>query len=455
MTKGKGRRPSKAAPPPGQPADLTAAQAAAAIRAGTLSSEALVQACLARIDAVDADVKAWTFIDREDALARARHADRRAADGLASGPLLGVPVGVKDVIDVAGLPTECGSPLFRGFRPEQNSAAVAALEMAGAIVLGKTVTTELACFTPAATRNPRNMAHTPGGSSSGSAAAVAAGMVPLALGTQTAGSVIRPASFCGVFGLKPSFGTVSRQGVLLQSHTLDTVGVFARSIEDLALAAEAMCRYDPDDRYSVAYARGSLAALAMEPPPVTPRLGLVRTPAWEETDAVTRDAFAELADELGDGLTELEISGLGEAIDAQRTVQRAENSAYYGPFARRAPELLSQGLLEHLKTGTRIPARDYIDAVRLREVVYANFLRAIDGFDALVTPAAPGPAPAGFITTGNPVFNGVWTYLGVPAVTLPLMEAEGLPIGVQLIGRRLDEGRLLRTARWLMGRLGG
>lgn len=453
MANGKGRQ-AKAAPPPGPPADLTATQAAAAIRAGTLSSEALVLACLARIDALDGDLKAWAFIDRDDALARARAVDRRAAEGLASGPLLGVPVAVKDVIDVAGLPTECGSPLFRGFRPEQNAASVAALEMAGAIVIGKTVTTELACFTPAATRNPRNMAHTPGGSSSGSAAAVAAGMVPLALGTQTAGSVIRPASFCGVLGLKPTFGTVSRQGVLLQSHTLDTVGVFARSIEDLALAADAMCRHDPDDAYSVAYARGNLGALAMEAPAATPRLGFVKTPAWEEADAITHEAFAELYEELGEGIADVEIEGLGDAIDAQRMVQRAENSAYYGPFARRAPELLSQGLLEHLKTGARIPAREYIDAVRLREVVYASFLRAIDGFDALVTPAAPGPAPSGFITTGNPVFNGVWTYLGVPAVTLPLMEADGLPIGVQLVGRRFDEGRLLRTARWLAERLG-
>jgi Asp-tRNA(Asn)/Glu-tRNA(Gln) amidotransferase A subunit family amidase len=458
MAKAKAQRRRKENTPvalPREPADMTAAEAAAAVRSGAITSEALVLACLNRIGAADGELRAWAFLDRDDALERARYADRVIAKGFGSGPLHGVPVGIKDIIDVAGMPTECGSPLFRGFRPEQNAPVVAALEAAGAVVIGKTVTTELATLTPSPTRNPRNLAHTPGGSSSGSAAAVAAGMVPLALGTQTAGSVIRPASFCGIYGYKPTFGLIPRRGVLLQSHTLDTVGVFARTIDDIALIANTVCRHDPDDRYSARHARPDFVALAAEAPPEEPRLALVKTPAWEETDAITREAFAEFAAELGASLSEVDIPGLGEGVEAQRTVQRCENASYYGAFARRAPELISAQLLEHIKNGTRVPARDYIDAVRLREMVYANLLRSLEGFAAIVTPAAPGPAPSDHLTTGNPIFNGVWTWLGVPAITLPLLEADGLPIGVQLVGRRHDDARLMRTARWLVARLAG
>lgn len=437
------------APPLGLSADLTATAAAAAIQAGELSSTELVAACLERVAAAEPDVQAWACLDRDLALAQARAADEFRQEGKGVGPLHGVPVGIKDVIDTAELPTQCGSAIFKDFRPSKDSACVAALRAAGAVILGKTVTTELASLTPAGTRNPRNLAHTPGGSSSGSAAAVAAGMVPVALGTQTAGSTIRPGSFCGVYAFKPTFGLVSRRGVLLQSHTLDTVGVYARSIEDIALVAEAIAIHDPDDPFSLPGSRPRLTSIASSEPPLPPLFAFVKTPAWGETDEILREAYGELVAELGGRIDEIELPSLADAIEAQRIVQAAENAAYYGLYRERAPELVSEGLAERLKSGARIAAQDYIRAVNMRDRLYAGVEDVLRNYSAILTPAAPGPAPKGFATTGNAIFNGMWTYLGVPAVSLPLLEAEGLPIGVQLIGARRDDGRLLRTARWL------
>ena len=436
-------------------ADLTATAAATAIRAGDLSARDLVQACLDRTAALEPEVRAWAALDPAHALAQATAADEQRQTGNGVGPLHGIPVGIKDVIDTADQPTECGSTIFNGYRPTHDAACVAALRAAGAVIMGKTVTTELASLTPAATRNPRNLGHTPGGSSSGSAAAVAAGMVPIALGTQTAGSVIRPAAFCGVFGFKPTLGLISRRGVLLQSHTLDTVGIMARSIEDIVLAADVLGQHDPDDPVSFPSSRPRLSEIAFSEPPLDPLFAFVKTPAWAATDEITREAFAELVAELGARVIEIDMPSLETAIEAQRVVQSAENAAYYGLYRERAPELLSEGLKERLKSGARVAAQDYIRAVNLRDRVYPAIAEVLGQVNAILTPAAPGPAPKGLGSTGDPVFNGLWTWAGVPAITLPLLEADGLPIGVQLIGARRDDGRLLRTARWLVRHLNG
>ena len=437
------------------PADLTASEAAAAIRGRELSSEALVSDCLARIDALEPEVKAWAFIDREHALAQARDADADVREGKGLGQLHGVPVGIKDVIDTMDMPTEANSALFKGFRPRVDASCVAALRAAGAIIMGKTVTAELASSTPGPTRNPRNLAHTPGGSSSGSAAAVACGMVPLALGTQTAGSVIRPASFCGIYGFKPTFGLISRHGVLLQSHTLDTIGLYGRTVEDLALVADAVAVHDPQDPASIAMARPRLSAIAATEPPLPPLFAFVKSPAWPLTDKVTREAFGELAAELGVRAVEVEMTSLAQAMDCQRIVQAAENAAYYGFFRERAPELLSEGITERLKSGARISAQDYIRAVNMRDAIYQSIEQLLTQFSAILMPSALGPAPKGLGATGDPIMNGMWTFLGTPSVSLPLLEAAGMPIGVQLIGARRDDGRLLRTARWLARHLAG
>jgi Asp-tRNA(Asn)/Glu-tRNA(Gln) amidotransferase A subunit family amidase len=280
-------------------------------------------------------------------------------------------------------------------------------------------------------------------------------MVPLALGTQTAGSVIRPASFCGIYGFKPTLGLISRHGVILQSHTLDTVGVYGRTVEDLALVADAMAIHDTQDPVSLVGSRPSLGAIAGSEPPLPPLFAFVRTPAWEQTAPVLKDAFAELIAELGGRIEEVEMPTLAQAVACQRIVQSAENAAYYGIFLERKPELVSEGLTERLKAGARIAAQDYIRAVNMREKIYASVEEVLGQYSAILAPSSLGPAPKGLSSTGDAVMNGLWTYLGVPCINLPLLEADGLPIGVQLIGARRDDGRLLRTARWLARHLAG
>ncbi len=435
---------------------LGLAAAAAEIAAGRLTSEALVTACLERISSRDPDIGAFAWADPAYALEQARNADRWRQTGKGCGPLHGVPVAIKDIIDTADMPTGNGSPIFAGRRPAKDAPCVAALRSTGAIILGKTVTTELALLTPAETKNPVAPGHTPGGSSAGSAAAVAAGMVPAALGTQTAGSVLRPASYCGIYGFKPTLGLISRRGVLMQSHTLDTVGVLTRSVEDAALIVDCMSAYDPDDAASFPRSQPNLAGIAAEAPPVAPILAFIKTPAWNDADPRMHAAFAELADVLGDTLEEIEAPLLADVIEWQRIVQLAENAAYYGPLLDHHSDKLSPGLRQRLTEGSAVAVRKYLEAIAAREEACAKVSQLFSRYTAILTPAAPGPAPKreeGI--TGSPVFNGLWTYLGLPAISLPLLEADGLPIGVQLVGPARDDGRLLRTARWLEDHLSG
>jgi Asp-tRNA(Asn)/Glu-tRNA(Gln) amidotransferase A subunit family amidase len=351
--------------------------------------------------------------------------------------------------------TQNGSAFYKDRQPADDAACVATLRQAGCVIIGKTVTTELATLTPGKTCNPHNLGHTPGGSSSGSAAGVADGMFPLALATQTGGSVIRPASFCGIFGLKPTFGMISRVGVTMQSHTLDTVGVYGRSIADLALLADALSGHDARDPQSY-YPRAAtnMVRIAAEKPPVTPYFCFVKTPAWEVADPIAKEAIAELIAELGDRVEEMEMPSLAAVAAHAATVGGAENAGYYGPIADVAGEAMSAMLRERIEKGRRISAETYINALNARE----RAASAIDtqlslSHTAIITLAAPGPAPKSLASTGNPAFNAPWTYLGHPCVTLPLLEANGLPIGVQLIGARRDDARLLRTAQWLVDHL--
>ena len=433
---------------------LGAIDAARSIAQGEITSEALVAACLGRIAARDGDVRAWAHLDPEHALRTAREADEARVEGKGGGPLHGVPIGIKDVIDTADYPTEHGSPAFAGRRPEEDAAVVTALRAAGAIILGKTVTTELATLTPGVTRNPRNTAHTPGGSSSGSAAAVADAMVPIALGTQTGGSVIRPASFCGVYGFKPTFGLVPRPGVLAQAPSLDTLGVFGRSIEDLALVGDVLQAYDPRDPASIAQSRPSLRSLATMAWPVAPTFAYVRSPAWAAADPRLHEAFGELVEALGDRVVEVDIDlVIQQGLTAARVIQKVELACHFGPVLDSSPGLVSRRLAGDIEEGRALKGVDYAAALAARKTFHAIVDDIFLNHGTILTPAAPGPAPEGLETTGNPVFNAFWTYLGVPAVTLPLLEADGLPIGVQLVGARRDDGRLLRTARLLVEQL--
>ncbi|PIW25715.1 MAG: amidase [Rhodospirillales bacterium CG15_BIG_FIL_POST_REV_8_21_14_020_66_15] len=433
-------------------ADLNATEAAAKIASGEITSVELISACLERIQEREPDVQAWAHLDPEYALEQARMRDAERASGRPVGPLHGVPAGVKDIFDTIAWPTENGTVLDAGRRPGQDSAAVQLLRHAGAVIMGKTVTTELAVYGPGKTRNPHNPAHTPGGSSSGSAAAVAAGMVPLAIGSQTNGSVIRPASFCGVYGFKPTFGRISRSGVLFLSQALDHVGVFARSIEDIALIGDALMRYDPLDPDMTPQGQAGLAETAASEPPLKPNLFFVKTAAWDLADADCKEAFAELADALGGRCQEQALPGpFDDAVKVQNTVMNVDLAGSLARYYELGADKLSPTLKGMIEQGRETRAVDYMGARAWKKIFNAALDEMFEECDAIITPATTGEAPQGLDTTGNPAFCSLWSFCGVPAITVPLLVgARGLPIGVQLIGPRNDDARLLRTARWLV-----
>jgi Asp-tRNA(Asn)/Glu-tRNA(Gln) amidotransferase A subunit family amidase len=435
---------------------LPATEAARLIRQGVISSEQLVEACLARFREVDGQIQAWAFLDPHHALAQARAADEWRLQGKPTGPLHGVPVGVKDIFDTADMPTENGSVLYAGRTPSRDAAVIAMLRAAGAVIMGKTVTTEFAYFSPGKTRNPHNPEHTPGGSSSGSAAAVAAGMVPLALGSQTNGSTIRPAAFCGVVGFKPTHGLISRHGILPLSQTLDHVGLFARSIDDIALLAAQLVGYDERDPDTRPRARIPIVEVAAEEPPLPPMFAFVKTPYWQRVDEDTKEGFAELIEQLGEQVEEIEL--LPSAIDAwelHRTIMEAEMAANLEREWNKGRDRLSEQLRAQLERGRNVRAIDYQRALSRIAPIHESFVELFEQrYDAILTPAATGAAPKGLSSTGDPVFCTLWTLCGMPAISLPLLQsANGLPLGVQLVGPRDGDARLLRIARWLAARV--
>jgi Asp-tRNA(Asn)/Glu-tRNA(Gln) amidotransferase A subunit family amidase len=431
---------------------LTANQAAQGIRDGLFSAEDLVQACIAQIEAREPDVLAWAYFDPEHALTQAKRADEWRAEGKPLGPLHGVPVGIKDIIDTGDMPTEDGTPLHAGRNPWHDAKVVELLRSAGAVIMGKTVTTELATFAPGKTRNPHNPEHTPGGSSSGSAAAVAAGMVPLAIGTQTNGSLIRPAAYCGVFGFKPSRGLISRQGILRQSERLDQPGGFARSIEDLALLGEVLSAYDADEPGMSPRANIPMLRVCNEQPPMPPMLSLIKTPWWPQLDADTQEGFGELVEHLRGQVGEFVLPDSAAAVlDWHKAVMEADIAANYETEYERGADKLSGSLKQQIERGRNIKAADYIKSLARIPVVTEALDEIFDRYDAILTPAVAGAAPHGLESTGNPMFCTLWTFCGMPALSLPLLQAgNGLPVGIQLVGRVGDDARLLRTARWLV-----
>lgn len=435
------------------PCELDATAVAAAIRRGEITSEEAVRSCLERINAVDGAIQAWAHLDAELALGQARDADVARREGKPLGPLHGVPVALKDIFDTKDLPTEDGTVLHSGRRPILDSTPTALLRASGAVVLGKTVTTELATFSPGKTRNPHNPEHTPGGSSSGSAAAVASHMVPLALGSQTAGSTIRPASFCGIVGYKPTFGRISRHGVLLLSRALDHVGLFGRTVADVALLAGPLMAFDAKDPDMQPRAVPDFVGTAGEEPPVTPRLAFVKGAGWDEASEDVHGAFAELVETLGANVVEIALpEAFSGAIAWHRTIMNADLAHNLVKEYERGKDKLSARLCEMIEDGQRVRAVDYNDAVERAGVLNVLLDQVFKSFDAILTPAALGEAPAGLGATGSPIFCATWTLLGTPALSLPLFTgSNGLPIGAQLVGSRGDDARLMRVANWLCG----
>lgn len=433
-------------------ARLGALEAAAAIREGKISSAELVDACLARIDEVEERIQAWAFLDPKHAREQAQAADEARGRGGPVGALHGVPVGIKDIVDTADMPTEDGTPLHAGRRPEKDATVVSLLRVAGAVILGKTVATELAVYAPGKTRNPHDPGRTPGGSSSGSAAAVAAEMVPLAVGTQTNGSVIRPASYCGVVGYKPTHGLISRSGILHQSRVLDHVGVLARSLPDAALLAQELMAFDASDLDMRPRARPRLVDSVLRPLSFPPRFAFVKTPMWEEASADTRAAFSELVDSLGDRVAEVTLpEPFADGVGLHQLILESDLALSFAPEFERGADQLSPTLRQMLDRGQHHLAADYNRAVARIAVYNAALDDVFHEMHAILTPAAAGEAPRGLESTGSPMFSTLWTLCGLPCVTVPLMQgADGMPLGVQLVGPRGDDAKLLQCARWLV-----
>jgi Asp-tRNA(Asn)/Glu-tRNA(Gln) amidotransferase A subunit family amidase len=419
---------------------LSAAGAVARLRSGALTAEQLTRDCLDRIEA-RASVKAWIHLDPDHALAQARAADRAGRPGL----LAGLPIGVKDVIDTYDMPTQHGSPIYQGNRPFADAACVALTRMAGGTILGKTVTTEFANRFPGATVHPHNPAHTPGGSSSGSAAGVADFQIPLGFGTQTGGSTIRPSAFCGVVGYKPSFGEFSRVGVKLQCQNLDTLGLICRSIDDIALMRAALIEM-PHRQVD----RGA----------ATPRIGLCRTPLWHFADAPTQTLIEGTAKKLsaaGAQISEVEFAAPFRNIaEHHRCIFNYEAAHNYAYEHLEHRDQVSAVLLDTvLDPGSKLPVADYIEALGTAEAFRAHLDDIFRDVDVLLTPSAAGEAPEGYDSTGNPAFNSTWTLGWVPCVTLPAGTGpKGLPLGVQLVGQRFSDEKVLDAAAWVEARLG-
>ncbi|MGE5522170.1 MAG: amidase [Rhodospirillaceae bacterium] len=412
---------------------LTATDASRLMSAGKMTATQLAEDCLARIAERERDVQAWAYVDADQILSQARKLDRESR----RSPLHGIPFGFKDIIDTADMPTEYGSPIYAGHRPAWDAACVAVLRKAGALIMGKTVTVEFASRYPNKTRNPHNLAHTPGGSSSGSAAAVADHMTALAVGTQTGGSVVRPAAYCGVVGMKPTFNILNRAGVKPNAESLDTLGLMARSVPDIAMALAVMTAQPVEE----------LAA-------VRPRVALCRTPQWPRADDATKSRLEDAASRLskaGASMREIALPAPFDALEAAHgTISDYELSRALAYERETHPERISDTLMKKLVQSDGCTYDHYIAAQQHASKCRALLADVFSDIDVLLVPSAPGEAPATLATTGESTFNRLWTALHVPAITLPAFTGPtGLPIGVQLIGPFGRDLAMLRCVEWV------
>ncbi len=422
------------------------------VRQGDVSPVAVVEDCFKRIDALEPTLQAWVTLDRDGALEAARRGERKVQRGERIGGLCGVPVGLKDIFYTAGLRTTAGSRVYADFVPDYDATSVVRLKEAGAMIMGKTVTTEFATADPSPTRNPWNTAHTPGGSSSGSAAAVAACMIPAALGSQTGGSTLRPAAYNGIVGLKPTYGRISRYGVIPVSWCLDHVGILVRSVADAAAVLQAIAGYDRHDPGSIPEPPGDYV-MAVQQADASPRIGVLQGYFAEHADAETRQHTEAIAQQLaraGAAIQEVALPpSFGSVLAAHRIVMKVEAAAFHADMFMTQHEQYGPKLRETIESGLVIPGVDYLRAQRLRRLFQDEVGQMFQDVDILLTPATPAPAPRDLTTTGDASFQAPWTYAGVPAIALPSGRSQtGMPLGIQLMAPALQEERLLRAARW-------
>lgn len=441
-----------------QPYDLGVAEAAAQIRSRQLSPVTLMESLLKRTESLESKLKVWVTLDPDSALETARQRERELMTEGPRGPLHGVPVGIKDIYFTQGVKTTSGSPIYADFVPEYDATSVALLKKAGAIIMGKTVTTQFASGDPSPTRNPWNVEHTPGGSSSGSAAGAAARMFPTSLGSQTGGSMLRPASYNGVVGLKPTFGRISKYGVYPVSWTLDTMGIFARSVADTSLVLNVLAGHDPRDHSTSTRTVPdfSRAIGSFQNPP---RIGVIRKFFFERCDDETRRHTNDMLERLGKAgavIEDAEVSSdYDTVLSAQRVIMAVEGAAVHQKDYSERPDDFAPNVRTMIEEGMLTPAVTYVQAQRVRRGFHRDMENAVRGFDVLLTPTTPAPAPKDLTTTGNAMFQAPWTTSGLPTITIPSGLSElGLPMGLQLASASFDEERLLGAAHWCEESLG-
>ncbi len=422
---------------------------------GEISSVEVAKSFIDRIEKFENKIKAWAFFDKKFFLEKAQEKDEWRLSGKPLGPLHGLPVAIKDIFKTEDMPTQYGTPIRENYQSRDDAKVVSILRSAGAIIMGKTVTTELAYFDPGKTTNPHDYSRTPGGSSSGSAAAVASFMAPIAIGSQTNGSTIRPASYCGVVGYKPTYGLVSRDGALAQSFLLDQVGVIARNVEDVALCSSVIIKKDLEDKSTISYPTEDFLNRVQAKPFFEPQLIFIATSKWKNLDDDAKKDFEKFLKKIDKQVTIYSNPSYFEKIfDYHKIIHETDMAYNFLSTYEKHKKKIGKKMIEAIERGLSYKAKDYAEAVDQMAIIYDTFKEAFHHYHAIITPATTGYAPKGLSYTGSPEFCTTWTYLGMPAITLPLIEGSAkLPLGVQLVGEKLDDTRLLQTANWLLKKI--
>ena len=430
---------------------LSVEELALKIKEGKITSVEVCNHYIDRINKFEKDVKAWAHFDKKLLLEKAVDSDNYRKSGKPLGSLHGVPVAIKDIIGTIDMPTECGTVIRKGKSYSQNAEIVDLLRAAGAIIMGKTTTSELAYLGPPKTTNPHDYSRTPGGSSSGSAAAVASYMTPLSIGSQTGGSIIRPASYCGVVGYKPTYGLISRNGVLRTSYSLDHIGLFARSVEDVALLAKVLIKKDSYDSATIYYSAENILAETKKGPLFEPKFIFYKTDHWKNIDKKSRESFEFFIKSFSKNIEVFDTPSYFKDIHKYHQIihetDLANNfSIYYKKFKNK----LSKYMQTAIANGNKHSAKEYAEAIDFMKRSYESYKEVFEDYHGVLSPSSPGVAPKGLKSTGTAEFNRVWSYLGTPCISLPLLAGENnLPLGVQLIGDRYDDHRFLGVANWL------
>ena len=431
--------------------NLTAVNIVQSLKKGEFTCEELVTNYIDHINKYEKNVQAWEFFDETLILKQAKKLDQDHQSGKVHGDLHGVPVGIKDIFDTENMPTSDGTEIHKENPSWNDCTVVSKLKQAGAIIMGKTVTTELAYYSPGKTKNPHDPTRTPGGSSSGSAAAVASHMVPLAIGSQTNGSVIRPASYCGVVGYKPTKGLISRHLVLQISRALDQIGVFSNTLEDAALISEQLFGYDKQDPDTSLSAKPKLLDATKQKPPLEPIFAYIKLPFMDELDEDAKKGFEEIKDELKGKIDEIKLpEGFVDIPEWHKVIMESDMARSFSAEYTKSKHKLSNNIIEAIERGMKYTAVEYNNALSKIDAANIYFKQFFYDYDAILTPSASGEAPKGLKSTGNPIFCTIWTFCGMPCISLPLLQGNnGLPIGVQLVSSLFDDERLFRNASWL------